>query len=315
MNKAKLVLILVLGLFVLVGCAEGGELSEGELELEDLTLNSLEGEEKNLHNDEEEKEESDSDNEETVDKNHQEHSQQPEPNSPKDDADSDDASINETDEKNQKSDRDSQQENQSNQPMSNEANDNKPKEVEVQKPKQDSDHKPEPEPEPEPQPEPEPESDSEPEPQPEPEQNKQVDYSVKMDSAKLPAFEANSYEREMLKLVNQERRKAGVSELKLHNRLSSVARVKSADMIYNDYFAHDSPVYGSPFEMMRHFGITFRGAGENLALNVGTKEAHRSLMNSDGHRKNILNPDFTHIGIGVEKQGRSIYFTQMFLTE
>jgi len=115
----------------------------------------------------------------------------------------------------------------------------------------------------------------------------------------------------MINLVNQERQKAGVAPLKIDNELSRVARIKSEDMMTNGYFSHTSPTYGSPFQMMRTFGITFRSAGENIARSSGVTNAHNGLMNSEGHRRNILNPGFTHIGIGIAG-GR--YFTQMFIS-
>jgi uncharacterized YkwD family protein len=114
----------------------------------------------------------------------------------------------------------------------------------------------------------------------------------------------------MVDLVNQERAKAGVAPLKVDLELSRVARIKSQDMRDNNYFSHTSPTYGSPFDMMKSFGISYRTAGENIAKHSSVESAHAGLMNSDGHRKNILNPNFTHIGIGIV-DGR--YYTQMFI--
>ncbi len=114
----------------------------------------------------------------------------------------------------------------------------------------------------------------------------------------------------MIQLVNQERQKAGVSPLTIDPELSRVARIKSQDMKDNGYFSHTSPTYGSPFDMMKSFGITYRTAGENIALNSSVEGAHTSLMNSEGHRENIMNSSFTHIGIGIV-DGR--YYTQMFI--
>ncbi len=121
-------------------------------------------------------------------------------------------------------------------------------------------------------------------------------------------------EQEMVKLVNGERLKRGLSPLKVDLALSEVARFKSQDMLDNNYFSHYSPIYSSPFEMMKSFGIKYIYAGENIAGNPTVKEAHQSLMNSEGHKKNILNPNFTHIGIGV-KEGSKFgkIFTQMFV--
>jgi len=82
------------------------------------------------------------------------------------------------------------------------------------------------------------------------------------------------------------------------------------------YFAHNSPLYGSPFEMMRRFGITFQIAGENIAGGQRTPEdVVRAWMNSPGHRANILNPRFTHLGSGyfTGSNGFGHYWTQMFV--
>lgn len=114
----------------------------------------------------------------------------------------------------------------------------------------------------------------------------------------------------MINLVNQERQKAGVAPLKVDLELSRVARIKSQDMRDKGYFSHTSPTYGSPFDMMKSFGITYRTAGENIAKHSSVESAMAGFMNSEGHRKNILNPSFTHIGVGIV-DGR--YYTQMFV--
>ncbi len=119
----------------------------------------------------------------------------------------------------------------------------------------------------------------------------------------------------MLELVNQERAAAGVPPLSLQPQLAEVARIKSADMVAQNYFSHQSPTYGSPFDMMRYFGISYRLAGENIALAPNVDMAHSALMNSSGHRKNILNPDYTYIGIGMAEGSRGQYFTQMFIRQ
>lgn len=118
----------------------------------------------------------------------------------------------------------------------------------------------------------------------------------------------------MLELVNQERTKAGLKPLAWDAELARVAGIKAQDMVQNNYFSHTSPTYGSPFEMMKKFGISYRTAGENLAGYNSVEGAHNGLMNSDGHRANILNSSFTHIGIGVQKSPRYGYvFVQMFV--
>jgi uncharacterized YkwD family protein len=110
-----------------------------------------------------------------------------------------------------------------------------------------------------------------------------------------PAFSLKAEEARMLDLVNQERAKAGVPALQAHQKLTEVARLKSADMVKLNYFAHQSPTYGSPFDMMRSFGISYTMAGENLAMAASVDRAHTALMNSSGHRANILNANYTHI--------------------
>ncbi|MCG8502565.1 MAG: CAP domain-containing protein [Firmicutes bacterium] len=125
-----------------------------------------------------------------------------------------------------------------------------------------------------------------------------------------------SQEQEMLSLVNQARSQNKVTPLKLDMELTKVARIKSQDMIDNNYFSHNSPTYGSPFDMMKKFGINYVRAGENIAGNQNVQKAHDTLMNSPGHRKNILSPDFTHIGIGIKRGGPyGNMFTQMFISK
>ncbi len=121
-----------------------------------------------------------------------------------------------------------------------------------------------------------------------------------------------SYEKEVVRLVNEIRVKNGLKELTYNWELSRVARYKSQDMKDNRYFSHTSPVYGSPFQMMRSFGITYRSAGENIARGQRSPEAVvNAWMNSSGHRANILNASFTEIGVGYVADGN--YWTQMFI--
>jgi uncharacterized YkwD family protein/spore coat assembly protein SafA len=122
-------------------------------------------------------------------------------------------------------------------------------------------------------------------------------------------------ENEVLSLVNKERAAAGVAPLRLDWELSRVARTKSLDMLKAGYFSHQSPTYGSPFDMMRAYGIKYKTAGENIAAGQRSPSSvMSSWMNSAGHRKNILNPAFTHLGVGyAEGGGQSPYWTQMFI--
>lgn len=128
--------------------------------------------------------------------------------------------------------------------------------------------------------------------------------------------EVKSLEMQVVELVNQERAKQGLKPLKYNWELARVARYKSMDMRDNGYFSHTSPTYGSPFKMMRDFGIRYTRAGENIAYGYLTPESvMRGWMNSSGHRKNILSPNYTEIGVGVAKSSSGrIYWTQMFIT-
>lgn len=123
-----------------------------------------------------------------------------------------------------------------------------------------------------------------------------------------------SYEKEVVRLVNEERAKNGLKALEYDWELSRVARYKSQDMKDNKYFSHTSPVYGSPFQMMKSFGISYRTAGENIARGQSTpKQVVNAWMNSSGHRANILNSSFTRIGVGYVADGN--YWTQMFISK
>lgn len=107
----------------------------------------------------------------------------------------------------------------------------------------------------------------------------------------------------------------GLAPLKENWELSRVARFKSNDMITKNYFSHTSPTYGSPFKMMTSFGLKYSYAGENIAMGQRTpKEVVQAWMNSPGHRSNILNKNFTEIGVGVSKDTNGTpYWTQMFI--
>ncbi|MDD2518876.1 MAG: LysM peptidoglycan-binding domain-containing protein [Bacilli bacterium] len=122
-------------------------------------------------------------------------------------------------------------------------------------------------------------------------------------------------EAEVIRLVNVERNKVGRSPLTENNQVSNVARLKSQDFIDNNYFSHNSPTYGTPFNMLRSFGISFTAAAENIASGQRTaEEAMNSWMNSTGHRENILSPTYNQIGVGVARDNNGkIYWTQMFI--
>lgn len=106
-------------------------------------------------------------------------------------------------------------------------------------------------------------------------------------------------EKEVLELINEQRKNNGLSELKIDDDLQNVARIKAQDMLDNNYFSHNSPTYGTPFEMMKSFGIKYKSAGENIAGNSNNKAAVTAWMNSEGHRANILNSNYEYTGVAV----------------
>ncbi len=117
---------------------------------------------------------------------------------------------------------------------------------------------------------------------------------------------------QVIDLTNKERQKNGLAPLKADPSLSRVAQAKTNDMNAKRYFSHTSPTYGSPFDMMRDFGVTYRTAGENIAMGQPTaQQVVNAWMNSEGHRKNILSPNYTNIGVGFTKTGN--YWSQMFI--
>ncbi len=120
-------------------------------------------------------------------------------------------------------------------------------------------------------------------------------------------------EQQMINMVNQERAKAGVAPLQVDMRLVTSARVKSQDMITNNYFSHTSPVLGSFIALIRKYAPDYKAVGENLAGNKEVTAAMTAFMNSSGHRANILNPSYTHIGVGIVTGGPyGAMFTQHF---
>lgn len=122
-------------------------------------------------------------------------------------------------------------------------------------------------------------------------------------------------EAEVIRLVNVERSKRGLQALAANWQLSRVARYKSQDMINKNYFAHTSPTYGSPFDMMEAFGVRFSAGGENIATGQRTPaEVVTAWMNSPGHRANILSPSYNQLGVGLatSKTGKT-YWTQLFI--
>ncbi|WP_404428206.1 CAP domain-containing protein [Sutcliffiella horikoshii] len=135
-------------------------------------------------------------------------------------------------------------------------------------------------------------------------------------NAEKPATEqtagaVSEFEKKVVELTNAEREKQGLAPLELDVELSKVAKDKSKDMQQNNYFSHNSPTHGSPFDMMKKYGIQYNTAGENIAQGQQSpEEVVNAWMNSEGHRANIMNENFTHIGVGHVEEGN--YWTQMF---
>lgn len=124
-----------------------------------------------------------------------------------------------------------------------------------------------------------------------------------------------SLEDEVIRLVNVERAKYGLPALTKNWEVARVARYKSQDMVDKNYFAHNSPTYGSPFTMLQNFGLRFTAAAENIAYGQrSAAEVMNAWMNSPGHRSNILSGNVTQIGVGAAKKANgTLYWTQMFI--
>ncbi|MDG5787269.1 CAP domain-containing protein [Evansella sp. AB-P1] len=145
-----------------------------------------------------------------------------------------------------------------------------------------------------------------------PQQDEAEVTDVQEENENQATDDIGSIQQQVIDLTNAERRNNGLNELQGDSALSNVAQTKSTDMQENNYFSHTSPTYGSPFDMIRDFGVSYNSAAENIAQGQRTaEEVVQSWMNSEGHRKNILNGDFTHIGVGYDENGH--HWTQMFI--
>ncbi|AIQ69730.1 CAP domain-containing protein [Paenibacillus graminis] len=119
-----------------------------------------------------------------------------------------------------------------------------------------------------------------------------------------------AFTQQIVTLVNKERAAAGLSPVSALASLNKVAAAKATDMRANNYFSHTSPTYGSPFDMMSAFGVTYQYAGENIAMGQRTpQEVMTAWMNSAGHRANILSANFNYIGVGFDNN----YWVQEFI--
>ena len=124
----------------------------------------------------------------------------------------------------------------------------------------------------------------------------------------------DSNEKEVFDLINTQRTNYGLTALEVDEEVQRVAKIKAQDMVDNNYFSHQSPIYGSPFAMLNSFKISYQTAGENIAGNSTNSGAVTAWMNSSGHKANILNSSFNYTGIGVvssSKYGK--IYVQLFI--
>lgn len=127
---------------------------------------------------------------------------------------------------------------------------------------------------------------------------------------------ATTKEQQMVNLINQARANAGLPPLKVSSQLTNAARAKSRDMIDKNYFSHTSPTYGSFTNLLDRYGVSYRSAAENLAMNSNgsVTAAHDMLMGSPGHRVNILGSSYSLIGVGIQvRSDGSHFYTQLFV--
>ena len=126
--------------------------------------------------------------------------------------------------------------------------------------------------------------------------------------------QVSSVIQQVVDLTNAERAKEGLAPLQIDSALTKSAQLKSQDMKDNNYFSHTSPKYGSPFDQMKSLGISYKSAAENIAMGQrSAQEVVQGWMNSAGHRANIMNGSYTHIGVGLSDSG--YYWTQQFISK
>ena len=122
------------------------------------------------------------------------------------------------------------------------------------------------------------------------------------------------YQKEVLEIINEYRKQNGLKELKPYSKLQQIAKMKAEDIVYNNYFSHTSPNYGTPFELMSENGVEYKIAGENLAGNISAQKAVKAWIDSTSHRENMLEEDFEYTGICVvESEVYGKVFVQMFI--
>ena len=124
----------------------------------------------------------------------------------------------------------------------------------------------------------------------------------------------SAQEQEAGNLLNSDRRRYNLPALAIDPTLSSIARIKSQDMLTGGYFAHTSPTYGDVRDMLTHFGYAYTAAGENIARYGSLEKAQAALLSSPGHRRNIMSTAYTKVGVGVALTAQGhVYLTQIFV--
>jgi len=121
-----------------------------------------------------------------------------------------------------------------------------------------------------------------------------------------------SQEKQLADLINRERLKRGLNPLILDSELVRWSKIKSQDMVQNNYFAHESPNYGNAADMLRNNGVDFRYIGENLGKASTVAKIHNGFMKSSVHKATILHNGYTHIGIGIATKGSNLFVTEIF---
>lgn len=133
-------------------------------------------------------------------------------------------------------------------------------------------------------------------------------------SGTVSASSLAAEEKQALSLLNADRKANGLSELKSNSQLNGLAQTYAQDMINRGFFSHYNPEGKSPFDRMQAAGVSYKTAGENLAINTDVTAAEKAFMASSGHRANILNNTYTDVGIGVRHSSDgSVYVVQEFI--
>lgn len=146
------------------------------------------------------------------------------------------------------------------------------------------------------------------------EETTQTSTLVNSSSEYIDNLELTQEEKEFLSLINSKRKENGLEELKIDNTVQNVARLKAEDLERNNYFSHNSPSYGNIDAMLDSFGVIYTKVQENIAGNQNLTGAVDAWMNSESHKANILNNDFTYTGVAIaESSTYGKIFVEVFV--